>query len=182
MPVTTLDDSAALVVIDLQKGIAAFPVLRPLEEVIANVNLLARAFRKRNSPVIYVVAEGSSPGRTDAPVRHMERSGDFAELISTLDVDQNDYQITKYARSAFSGTKLSTILRDKGVTQVFIAGVATSNGVESTAREAFELGYNVVLATDAMTDANAEAEDYSLKRVFPRMAEIGETRNILDLF
>lgn len=182
MAVTVLDDKAALVVIDLQKGIAAFPVLRPLDEVAGQINLLAAAFRKRGFPVIHVVAEGSSPGRTDAPVRHMERAGDFAELIPSLDVLPGDHRMTKHARGAFSGTDLEALLRDEKVTQLFVTGVATSNGVESTARQAFELGFNVVLPTDAMTDANAEAETYSLTRIFPKMAETGTVASILELF
>ncbi|WP_327754482.1 cysteine hydrolase (plasmid) [Sphingobium sp. SJ10-10] len=182
MPITTLDDKAALIVVDLQKGIAAFPVLRPLDEIAENVNLLSRAFRQRKLPVIFVVAAGASPGRTDAAVRHMERSGDFADLLLGLEVHPDDYQITKYARGAFSRTELEDILRRHGVTQVVVTGVATSNGVESTARQAYELAFNVVLPTDAMTDANAEAEAYSVTRIFPRMAETGETKAILDLF
>ena len=178
MPVTALDDKAALVVIDLQKGIAGFPVLRPLEDVIERVNQLAAAFRKRGLPVVFVVARGSSPGRTDGPVRHMERAADFADLIATLDVAPGDHRLTKYARGAFSGTELDALLRAQNVTQVFVTGVATSNGVESTARQAFELGYNVVLPLDAMTDVSAEAEAYSTTKVFPKLAETGNTGTI----
>jgi len=182
MPISTLDEKAALVVIDLQKGIAGFPVLRPLAEIAENVNQLAHAFRERDLPVVFVVAEGSSPGRTDAPVHHMERAGDFADLIPELDVQPGDHHLTKYARGAFSGTELEAILEKSDVTQLMVTGVATSNGVESTARQAFELGMNVVLPLDAMTDANAEAQDYSVKKVFPKMAETCDTQSILDLF
>lgn len=182
MPISTLDKNAALIVIDLQKGIAAFPVLRPLGEIAQKVNALADAFRRAGLPVVYVVAEGSSPGRTDAAVRHMERSGDFSELIDDLVIDPADHRITKHSRGAFTATELETILRERDVTQVFVTGVATSNGVESTARQAYELAFNVVLPLDAMTDANPEAEIYSVTRIFPRMAETCETAHILELF
>lgn len=62
-----------------------------------------------------------------------------------------------------------------------IAGVATSNGVEVTARQAYELGLNVTLAIDAMTDMHADAHDYSATRVFPKIGEVGTTRQIIDL-
>ena len=62
-----------------------------------------------------------------------------------------------------------------------IAGVATSNGVEVTARQAHELGFNITLAIDAMTGSSAEAHDYSVTRVFPRIGETGATREILEL-
>ncbi|MFP3758263.1 isochorismatase family protein, partial [Cupriavidus sp. SIMBA_020] len=57
----------------------------------------------------------------------------------------------------------------------------TSIGVESTARQAHELGYNVTLAIDAMTDLNADAHTNSVERVFPRLGETGSTQEILAL-
>ena len=62
-----------------------------------------------------------------------------------------------------------------------IAGVATSAGVESTARQAYELGFNVTLAVDAMTDLSADAHVNSVTRIFPRLGETGTTQEIIDL-
>lgn len=62
-----------------------------------------------------------------------------------------------------------------------MAGVATGTGVESTARQAYEQGFNVTLAIDAMTDARPEAHEYSIKHVFPRLGETGTTQEIIDL-
>jgi nicotinamidase-related amidase len=67
------------------------------------------------------------------------------------------------------------------VTQVVITGVATSIGVEATARQAYELGYNVTLAVDAMTDTSPDAHINSVTRIFPRLGETGTTREIIDL-
>lgn len=67
------------------------------------------------------------------------------------------------------------------MTQVVLTGVATGTGVEATARQAYEAGFNVTLATDAMTDVRAEAHEYSLKHVFPRLGETGSTQDVLDL-
>ena len=72
-------------------------------------------------------------------------------------------------------------MKARGVTQVVIAGVATATGVESTARQAYEQGFNVTLATDAMTDRRSEAHDYSLNSVFPRLGETGTSQEIIDL-
>ena len=68
-----------------------------------------------------------------------------------------------------------------GVTQVVILGVATGTGVEATARQAYEHGFNVTLAIDAMTDTRPEAHDYSIKNVFPRLGETGMCRDIVAL-
>jgi nicotinamidase-related amidase len=72
-------------------------------------------------------------------------------------------------------------LKQNGVTQVVITGVATGSGVESTARHAHELGFNVALAVDAMTDTDADIHHNSVTRVFPKMAETGTTQQFLNL-
>jgi nicotinamidase-related amidase len=72
-------------------------------------------------------------------------------------------------------------LKAKAVTQVVLVGVATGTGVESTARQAYEHGFNVTLAIDAMTDTRPEAHAYSLSHVFPRLGETGTTQEIIDL-
>jgi nicotinamidase-related amidase len=72
-------------------------------------------------------------------------------------------------------------LRRHGVTQVFLTGVATSAGVESTARSAFDHGYNVVLVVDAITDRDADAHRHGVERIFPRLGETDTTDNVLTL-
>ena len=78
-------------------------------------------------------------------------------------------------------TDLDARLRELGVTQVVVVGIATSAGVESTARQAYELGYNVTLAVDAMTDMNGDAPANSVARIFPRIGETGTTDEIIAL-
>lgn len=66
MPLTKLDTIAALVVIDLQKGIAALPIVHPFNEIVQRTARIAQAFRERGWPVVLVNAAGRAPGRTDA--------------------------------------------------------------------------------------------------------------------
>ena len=89
--------------------------------------------------------------------------------------------MTKRTWGAFASTDLEAQLKARGVTQVVIAGVATATGVESTARQAYELGFNVTLAIDAMTDMRPEAHDYSISNIFPRLGETGTSQDIIDL-
>ena len=89
--------------------------------------------------------------------------------------------VTKRTWGAFASTDLEAQLKAKGITQVVITGVVTGTGVEATARQAYEQGFNVTLALDAMTDARAEAHEYSLASVFPRLGETGSTQDILNL-
>ena len=91
-----------------------------------------------------------------------------------------DHLVTKQTWGAFTGTDLAAHLQGLGVTQIVLAGVATSIGVESTARQAYELGFNVALAVDAMTDLNPDAHANSVTRIFPRLGETGTAQEIID--
>jgi len=102
-------------------------------------------------------------------------------LIPELHQQPNDILITKRTWGAFANTDLGVQLKAKGVTQVVLTGVATGTGVEATARQAYEQGFNVTLALDAMTDVRPEAHEYSLAHVFPRLGETGLTQDVLDL-
>ena len=89
--------------------------------------------------------------------------------------------MTKQRWGAFHGTSLDALLRGQDVTQIVLAGIATTAGVESTARAAHEHGYHVVLATDAMTDVDAAAHANSVERIFPRLGETATTAEIIEM-
>jgi nicotinamidase-related amidase len=92
-----------------------------------------------------------------------------------------DIVVTKRNWGTFYGTDLDLQLRRRGVTQIVLTGIATSIGVESTARAAHEHGCHVTLAADAMTDINADAHRNSLERIFPMLGETGTTAEIVEL-
>jgi nicotinamidase-related amidase len=181
MPVTTLDPLTALVVIDLQKGIVGSQFIHPIAEVIERNCSLIAAFRRNELPIVLVNVAGGAPGRTEQPRPHRAFADGWTELIPELDSKPEDIRVTKRTWGAFATTDLHDRLKKKGVTQVVVTGVATGTGVESTARQAYEQGYNVTLAIDAMTDARPEAHAYSLKHVFPRLGETGTTQEIMEL-
>jgi nicotinamidase-related amidase len=181
MPLTKLDSTAALVVIDLQKGIVALPTVHPIADIIGRSAQLARAFRKRGLPVVLVNVTGAAPGRTDTGPRNRSFPPDWTELVPELEQHPDDYLITKHRVGAFIGTSLDEILRRRGVTQIFLTGVATRGGVAATAHSAFDHGYNVVLVVDAMTDLDAEAHRYYVEKTFPRLGETDNTNNVLRL-
>lgn len=181
MPFTTFDAHTALIVIDLQKGIAALPREELARPAIANAVRMIDAFRKLNQPVVLVNVVGGAPGRTDKKSSG-DRSADWAELLPDLGSAPGDIHITKKTWGAFTGTGLDARLRDLGVTGVVVCGIATSKGVESTARFAHELGYNVALPIDAMTDSDPEAHRRSVELTFPSIAETGTTDELISLF
>ena len=181
MPVTTLDPKTALIVIDLQNGLVQMPTVHPMDEIIKNAAALAEAFRRHGLPVVLVNVDGVPPGRTEQVSSVAKLPAGWTELVPELNRQPEDHAVTKRNWGAFTNTDLEAHLKNLGVTQVVIAGVATSIGVESTARHARELGFNVTLATDAMTDRDPDAHFNSVTRIFPRLGEIGLTQQIVDL-
>jgi nicotinamidase-related amidase len=179
MPLTNLDSTAALIVIDQQKGIVGLPTVHPTAEIVARSAQLARAFRERDLPVVLVNVSAAAPGRTEAGPRKFSFPADWTELVPELEQHPGDHIVTKQRPGAFIGTSLDETLRQRGVTQVFLTGVATSVGVEATARSAFDHGYNVVFVVDAMTDRDADAHRYSVEKTFPRLGETDTTDNVL---
>ena len=181
MAIAPLDANTALVIIDLQKGLAAYPTVHPIDDVARRAADLAAAFRRHHLPVVLVNADGGAPGRTQMPGRAIERPADWLEFMAALDRQPLDHVVTKKTWGAFTNTNLEAHLKRLGVTQIVLAGVATSIGVESTARHAHELGFHVALAVDAMTDLSLDAHDNSVTRIFPRLGENATTHEILEL-
>ena len=181
MTLTALDARTALVVIDLQKGIASLPAVHPVAGVVERVNMLAGAFRRYGLLVVLVTVGGPPSGRVERASNVAQLPDGWADLIPELDVQSDDHRVVKHTWGAFTNTGLEAHLKATGVTQVVVVGVATSIGVESTARHARELGFNVTLAIDAMTDLSLEAHDNSVLRIFPRLGETGTTREVVAL-
>jgi nicotinamidase-related amidase len=182
MPLTTLDPNTALIVIDLQKGIVSGKFIHPIGDIIDRTRGLIDVFRANNLTVVLVNVAGRAPGRTE----HGSRAGQtfaegWADLLPQLDRQSSDIAVTKRSWGAFATTDLEAQLKMRGITQVVVAGVTTSVGVEATARQAYEQGFNVTLALDAMTDIREEAHGYSIGNVFPRIGETGSTQEITSL-
>lgn len=181
MTATTLDPITALVVVDLQKGITGLPTAHPSAEIVERSARLADAFRERGLPVVLVRVTGGAPGRTEGPAHGGEVPADWADLVPELGRQDSDIVVTKQQWGAFYGTDLDLQLRRRGVTQVVVAGIATSIGVESTARAAHEHGYHVTIAVDAVTDMDAQAHRNSLEKIFPRLGETDTAEAIAKL-
>ncbi len=181
LPLTTLDPNTALVVIDLQKGLLSYPTIHPVLEIAAKASRIAKTFRKHRLPVVLVNVAGGAPGRTEQQRPGGDRPADWAELLPELGPEAQDIRITKRTWGAFTHTELETRLRQAGVTEIVLCGIATSIGVESTAREAYALGFNVTLAIDAMTDIDAGAHENSIQKIFPRLGETATTEELIEL-
>lgn len=182
MPLTALDPVTALIVIDLQKGMAGHSLIHPLAQIVERARELIDAFRARNLPVVLVNVAGRPSGRTEqGPPSSLKFPEGWTELLPELGQQPSDILVTKRSWGAFATTDLDAQLRARSVTHVVVAGVATSVGVEATARQAWERGFNVTLALDAMTDGSIEAHEHSVRSIFPRLGETGRTHEIVSL-
>jgi nicotinamidase-related amidase len=183
--VTSLDKNTALVLIDLQRGIIAFPVVHPIAGVLANSAKLVAAFRKANLPIVIVnVNPGTAKwttARKDAPQGNFTPPANWLEIADEIKTEPTDVFITKHTWSAFPETGLDEQLKKLGVTGIVIGGVSTSIGVEGTARDASVLGYNITFASDAMTDMVASAHENSQNTIFPRIGEVDVTDKIIEI-
>jgi nicotinamidase-related amidase len=182
MSLTALDPKTALIVVDLQQGIIGSPFIHPIADVITQTGSLIDAFRRHHLPVVLVNVAGRAPGRTEQGPRTSQTfAGGWTDFLPELDQQPSDIVVTKRSWGAFATTDLERRLKERGVTQVVVTGVATSGGVEATARQAYEQGFNVTLALDAMTDIREEAHAYSIRNVFPRVGETGSTKEVISL-
>ena len=182
MPLTALDPNTALIVVDLQKGIVNGNFIHPIGEVIDRTRALINVFRAQSLPVVLVNVAGRAPGRTEqGPRSNTALSEGWIDLLPQLDQQPSDLVVTKRSWGAFATTDIERQLKARGITQVVVTGVVTSIGVEATARQAYEQGFNVTLTVDAMTDFQRETHEYSIKNVFPRLGETGSTQEIISL-
>lgn len=189
MSVTEFDEKRALVLIDLQNGFAGIPTTpHPMEEVIANSIKLAETFRQQALPVMLVHVTYSPDGgdrfvpRTDTGSTTRRSFGaNWDQLVREIGQQGNDIIVPKRSWSAFHGTSLDMHLRRRGITEIVLAGIVTSIGVESTAREAHDHGYHQIFVEDAMSDPSEESHYHTISRIFPRIGRVKSTGEVLSL-
>ena len=175
----------ALILVDLQQGIVSRSALAPRSgtEVAATGAKLAERFRAAGSPVVLVnvsFAPDFGDGLkqpVDMPFSLPEGGfpSNFSHLVEGL-AHPSDILVTNGARS--NGTDLNVQLRRRGVQTVVIGGIATNIGVESTARQAYEYRYEVVIAEDATTSKTAEMHSFAVTVIFPLLSRVVKAADI----
>ena len=178
--------TTALVVIDLQKGIASMKA-EPHEAgiVISNAAKLLDKFRSNKMPVFLVRVAFSGGDRLNPITDDQWKApaqvpGDWSEFVDELKPTESDIVITKKQWGAFYGTELDLQLRRRGIHTIVLCGIATNYGVESTARFAYEYGYNQVFPEDAMSSRSAEAHNASINFVLKRIGLVRKTEEVLQ--
>ncbi|ATB69418.1 Isochorismatase family protein YecD [Sulfurospirillum diekertiae] len=183
--ITALDKHTALILIDLQEGIVHVPRIHSRKELLAKVIDLINAFRIATLPIVIVNVDPTNApwtkSRKEGNAQHSSPTliADFRKIVEEIHTKPEDIFITKQTWNAFYNTPLHEALQKRKITGIVLAGIATSIGVEGTARAASELGYNISFAIDAMSDSILEAHQHSINTIFPRIGEIGDTDQIV---
>jgi nicotinamidase-related amidase len=180
-------ESTALILIDLQKGVVnmdTFP--HSASSVVESAAKLAAAFQAIGAMIVAVnvdFVDGKDalrPITDQAPASSgISRPGDWSALVPEID-EKKTLSVTKRQWGAFHGTELDLQLRRRGIETLVVGGISTSIGVDTTAREAYQLGYQQIFAVDAMAALTAEEHEYTLKYIFPRMGRIRRTDEIIQ--
>ena len=176
--------STALVLIDLEQGIVSRE-LAPYKgaEVVTRCAGLAKALREAGGTVVYVHVLLHETLRlpADSPLMPPDAPPPppgASEIVPEAGVTAEDVVVTKRQWGAFYGTNLEQQLRRRGITTIVMGGIATNFGVESTARWAFDSGYELVFAEDAMTTMAAEMHEFCVRTTFPVMGRVRSTAEI----
>lgn len=181
--------STALVVIDLQKGILApGRTLAPHsgDVVVRNAAKLVDAFRKNRMPVFLVHVVSSPAERLNVVADdpgwrpNVPFPADASEFVPELAPREGDIVITKKQWGAFYGTDLELQLRRRGMKTIVLCGVSTNYGVESTARFAYEYGFQQVFAEDATSSSSVEMHEAAVHFVLKRIGRVRTTDEILE--
>jgi nicotinamidase-related amidase len=180
--------TTALVLIDLQKGILGRQLApHSSAKVIENAAALGRRFAEVHALVVRVKVSFSAnaadrltrPVDSPMPAPPGGLPADFAEFVPEIASLSAEVTITKRQWGAFYGTELDLQLRRRGISTIVLGGVATNFGVESTAREAWEHNYAVVIAEDACSTMSPEIHRFAIETIFPRIARVRSTAEII---
>lgn len=187
MPALDLDPvTTALIVIDLQRGIVARQASpHAAADVVERCARLADAFRGKGMLVILVHVMFSEDGRdrltpaADGALPAGPLPPGWSEIVPEIGPKRDDVVIAKRQWGAFYGTALDQQLRRRGIRTLVYGGIATNFGVESTARDAYERGFEQVFVEDAMSGLSADAHQFAVTTIFPRIGRVRSTDDVL---
>ncbi len=176
----------ALVVIDLQRGIVGMPAA-PYDtaSVVAKAAALAESCRARGAFVVLVhvgpsadVRDGLRPV-VDQPAAWQIPPPGWDQIVPELGPRDGDHVVRKRQWGAFYGTDLDLQLRRRRITTIILCGISTNFGVESTARDAYERGYQQVFVEDACSARAADDHAFVFRAVFPRIGRVRQAEEVM---
>lgn len=178
--------TTALVLIDLQRGIAAMPTVpHTASDVIARAARLAEAFRRAGGTVVLVHVDPGPNGilfprvTADVPRPSFSMTPDLVELVPELGRTDTDVVVLKHQPNAFYGTDLEIQLARRGIRTIVLGGISTNIGVEATARAANERAFDQIFVEDAMAARETDLHEHAVRRYFPTIGRVRSTDDVL---
>ncbi|HZS66858.1 MAG TPA: cysteine hydrolase [Burkholderiales bacterium] len=190
----------ALLVIDMQNAFVApgAPIEVPgARDIVPTINRLSAELRKRSVPVIWVLHQNAADGRDWGPFFDVfvkpENRSQAAQALSAghelqhlwggLGVTPRDLQVTKNRYSALIGgaSDLGSILKQRGIDTLLIAGTKTNVCCECTARDAMMLDYKVVLLCDCTAALSDDEHLATLENVIQQFGDVMTADDALAL-
>jgi nicotinamidase-related amidase len=174
-----LDASATLLVVDVQSG--TLPNARSVgaDELVSHIVELVSGFHDSGRRVVFLVATGTPGARTAQSEGGRSFPDQFTVIDDRLPLVSEDIILRRAAWSAFAATDLEQRLRDRETREIVVTGLATTFGIESTARSAADLGFHVVIASDAVSDPDPARHRSAIENTFPLLGRIATTSEIL---
>ncbi len=168
--------------------------------VIANAARLLAVARARGAMVAYAHADHRAERATSArtlrdtdnrlrpidpadPRAHepLLTAGPATRIVAALAPREDEFLVPKHRWSAFHGTYLDTALRTRGADTIVLVGGSTDVGIAATAFAARDLDYNLVIVSDACTSPERDNHEQLMRRVFPRMARVRTTDQVIAM-
>ena len=158
------------------------------EYVIPNMQLLLKTFREKNMEVIHTRIQSLTNDGRDRSTGHKRlgllappgsKESEFLPQVAPLD---NEIIINKTASGVFSSTNLNYVLQNLSVHELVVAGVYTNECVETTIRDACDLGYLVSMVDDACTTVTPELHKATITTLKDRYASVVCTQEIVERY
>jgi nicotinamidase-related amidase len=162
----------------LEPGCLDYILHRCERTVVPNIQKLLLHFRKQRLPVMFLRLCGADPERNDLHIFFQETyrkgkqagfddlyplaSDGYAAVIDTIQPLPSEHVVDKTTFSPFTYTNFDNMLKKKGISTLVLGGLATSQCVESTARDASDRGYHIIHIEDAQADYDPASHSSSL--------------------
>ncbi len=191
----------ALLVVDMQNAFmkpgVGHAVCEPAQEIVPNINRLARAVRAVGGTVVWIKAlyrdetlkswsvsyEMAGPKGTRRRVEALTHGTEGYALWPELEVLPQDLHVDKTRFSAFlqGSSNLEAVLRERGIDTVLVTGTVTNVCCESTARDAMMCNFRTIMVTDANAAVTDEEHNAALTAFYFMFGDIMSTDMLIDL-
>src|SRR6266851_6109690 len=176
----------ALIVIDMVNDFLEKWAPTPKQQLVRSINNLVGLMRQLDHPIIWVRQE-FEPDLRDA-FREMKAKGiritikgtQGCQIVSELAVAPSDLVIIKKRYSAFYGTTLDETLARLQPDAIILAGINTHACIRTTAIDAYQRDWNVILALDCIDSYDREHHEVSLRYMKDKMATVMSNADILS--